>query len=155
MRKAFITLVAVLGLATVFTAALPLAAANAYEGTYSKWAKEQCRFAKNGEWSNVEVRDLIRCATIRVDNMKDTDAALAIAERESGFQEQAQNPSSSAGGLFQWLDSSWPWYHFPALVHKFHLPDDRFNPRSAAFVSAMVMKRYGCGAWSYSGSVLC
>jgi len=155
MRRAFITLVAVIGLATVFTAALLVTSAAAYEGTYSKWAKQECRFARNGDWSNSEVRDLIRCATIRVENNKDTGAALAIAKRESGFQEQAQNPSSSAGGLFQWLDSSWPWDRFPALARKYGLPNNRFNPRSAAFISAVVMKRFGCGAWSYSGSVLC
>lgn len=155
MRKAFITLVAVLGLATVLTAALPVTSATAYEGNYSRWAKQECRFARNGLWSNSEIRDLIRCATIRVGNPYDTDAALAIAQRESGFNENAQNPSSSAGGLFQWLDSSWPGDRFPALTNKYGLPNDRFNPRSAALVSALVMKRWGCGAWIYSGEVLC
>jgi hypothetical protein len=131
------------------------APAHAYEGKYSKWAKQECRFARNGVWNNSEVRDLIRCAAIRVDNSKDIDAALAIADRESGFNEHAENSSSSAGGLFQWLDSSWPGDRFPALSNNYKLPNSRFHPRAAAFVSLMVMKRYGCGAWAYSGSVLC
>jgi len=131
------------------------ATASAYENTYSKWAKQECRLSRNGNWSNSEVRDLIRCAALRVENTKDTDAALAIAERESGFNEHAENSSSSAAGLFQWLDSSWPGARFPALMDRFQYPNTRYHPRAAAFVSLTAMKRWGCGAWVWSGDVLC
>jgi hypothetical protein len=131
------------------------ATASAYENSYSKWAKQECRFSRNGSWSDSEVRDLIRCAAIRVENTKDTDAALAIAERESRFDESAENSTSSAAGVFQWLESSWPGARFPALMNRFQYPNTRYSPRAAAFVSLTVMKRYGCGAWSYSGTVLC
>ena len=131
------------------------AAAQAYENGYSNWAKQECRLSRNGDWSNSEVRDLIRCAAIRVDNVKDIDAAIAIAGRESGFQEHAENPYSSAAGLFQWLDSSWPGARFPALMNRYDYPNSRYHPRAAAFVSLTAMKRWGCGAWVYSGDVLC
>lgn len=38
------------------------------------------------------------------------DYALATAQRESGFNPRAKNPKSSAGGLFQFIDSTWEGY---------------------------------------------
>lgn len=128
--------------------------ASAYENHHwSKWAKLNCRMGPYGNDSHV--RDLIRCAAIRVDDRKDIRAALAIAARESGFEPHAANPYSTAAGLFQWLSSSWPGSRFPALRRQFDYPNTRWHARAAAFVSLTVMKRYGCGAWRYSGTVLC
>lgn len=148
MRRTLTALVAGLLLGAIATPA------HAYELSWSNWARQECRMSRNGNWSNAEVRDLIRCAAQRV-NPADVDAALAIADRESGYQEHAENPYSSAAGLFQWLDSSWPGARFPALMNRYVYPDTRYNPRAAAFVSLEVMRRYGCGAWVYSGDVLC
>lgn len=139
--------------------------AQAYEHKdYSKWAKQECRFARNGAWSASEVRDVIRCAGDKVDNRKDIGEALHISGRESGYRENANNDHSTAGGIFQWLASSWPGHQYPALNRHWdlsnHLPEydgsgDRFDPRTAAFVSLTHMKRHGCGAWIYQGQVLC
>jgi hypothetical protein len=105
------------------------------------------------------VRDLIRCAHRRAGQVSDIGISLYIANRESGYEPGAQNPSSTAGGLYQWLASSWPGHRYPALIRRFHLSNsrpeydgsgDRFDARTAAFVSALVMQRYGCGAWSES-----
>lgn len=38
------------------------------------------------------------------------DYALSTAQRESGFNPRAQNPKSSAGGIFQFIDSTWEGY---------------------------------------------
>jgi hypothetical protein len=140
------------------TPAKGVTASTSYEGHYGKWERRQCRLGRSNGWSNLEIRDLIRCAQRRIGNLYSPNqpgAALAIAKRESGFQEGASNPSSSAGGLFQWLSSSWPWSQFPVLARHYHLPNNRFDPRSAAFISSMYMKRYGCQPWVYSGTVLC
>lgn len=40
----------------------------------------------------------------------DPDQALAVAKLESGLNPRAQNPRSSAGGLFQFIDSTWNQY---------------------------------------------
>ena len=40
----------------------------------------------------------------------DPDHATAIARLESGLNPRAQNPSSSAGGLFQFINSTWNQY---------------------------------------------
>ena len=40
----------------------------------------------------------------------DPDLFTSLASRESGFNPDAKNPGSSAGGLFQFLDSTWKQY---------------------------------------------
>lgn len=152
MKRTFtIALVLGLSLATMSTV-------SAYEHhDYSRWEKRQCRMGPFR--SDSRVRDLIRCVHRRVGQVADIPESLYIANRESGYEPKAKNPSSTAGGLYQWLASSWPGHRYPALNRRFHLsthrPEydgsgDRFDARTAAFVSALVMRRYGCGAWSMS-----
>jgi soluble lytic murein transglycosylase-like protein len=40
----------------------------------------------------------------------DQDILLTVAELESGFRADAQNPTSSAGGVFQFIDGTWKQY---------------------------------------------
>lgn len=40
-------------------------------------------------------------------------AAVALITRESGFQNTAQNPTSTAYGIFQFLDTTWAGYGIP------------------------------------------
>jgi hypothetical protein len=75
------------------------------------------------------------------------DESLYIAERESGYEPKADNPTSTAAGLYQWLESSWPGGRFDKMRRRFEFPNTRWDPRAAAFVSARVMKDGGCGPW--------
>lgn len=52
----------------------------------------------------MDVKDIIRQAFAR--QGLDPEVGLKIARIESGFNPQAQNPQSSAGGLFQFIDST-------------------------------------------------
>lgn len=110
--------------------------------------------SRNGHWSNSEIRDLIRCAFIRLKEPGQIHQALYVAGRESGYQERAYNPTGCGGpaysgckGLFQW-GGYWPWGHYPKMNRRFNLPYDPFNPRSNSFITARVVKGGGWGPWS-------
>jgi len=70
-----------------------------------------CEFGMYSETCTFEAYD-----ALTVENMVigaalnygiDVDDALAIAECESNFNSRAQNPNSSAKGVYQFLDSTW------------------------------------------------
>lgn len=61
----------------------------------------------------------------------DPDVLLTLAEIESGFNPAAQNPKSSAGGLFQFIDSTWGQYGNGG---------DRLNPDTAADAGARLAR---------------
>lgn len=54
------------------------------------------------------VQDIIRASAAR--HGIDPQAMLRIGQIESGLDPAAQNPTSSAGGLFQFIDSTWGDY---------------------------------------------
>ncbi len=141
MRR-YLTLALVLGLLSG-----AMSTANAYEKKdWSRWQKTECRMGPYG--SDSHVRDLIRCAHNRVGEHGLIPMALYIAERESGYEPHAENPYSTAAGLFQWLESSWPGTRFPKMAHRYSYPSfNRMNARASAFVSARVMKQGGCDPW--------
>lgn len=60
----------------------------------------------------------------------DPDTMLTIADLESGFNPNAQNPDSSAGGLFQFIDSTADDY---GLV-------DKFDPYASADAAARLAR---------------
>lgn len=142
MRK-FLTLALTVGLLL----GVMTVAAHSYENkNWSRWAKQNCKMGPYGNTSHV--RDLIRCAHNRVGHKHQTRTSLYIANRESGYNPRAKNPYSTAGGLYQWLESSWPGTRFPSMARRFGYPSwNRFDARAAAFVSARVMKQSGCSPW--------
>lgn len=144
--------------ALVAAAALAITSINvatAYEvKSYTRYEKKYCMFGPFQ--SDARVRDLIRCAHKMVGETGDTSMSLMIANNESGYEPKAKNPSSSAGGLYQWLKSSWPAKggRYNTLYRVWRLEGKRFNARAAAFVSAKVMAGPGgfgpwCGFTSY------
>lgn len=70
----------------------------------------------------------------------------AVVGCESGYRPDAANPSSSAGGLGQWLDSSWrsysPRYGMGGR--------SRFEVWPAAYVTAGVISDGGISNWDAS-----
>ncbi len=74
------------------------------------------------------IRDTISRAAVR--HGVDPGALLKIAELESSFNPQARNTSSSAGGLFQFIDSTAADYGLA----------DRFDPSQAADAAARLAK---------------
>ena len=64
-----------------------------------------------------EIMDLIRATAIKYN--VPPEAALEIARRESGFNPTAQNPikGATAGGIFQFIDSTWEAYGGGANKH--------------------------------------
>jgi len=69
-------------------------------------------------------------------------ALYQLVMHESGFRNTAQNPISSAYGMFQFLDSTW------ATVNGFKTSDPRLQ---AIYGLAYIRQRYGdpLGAWSF------
>lgn len=79
-----------------------------------------------------------------------THAPYGLVDRvvacESGYDPGASNPSSSAGGLGQWLASSWA-SHAPQWGMGGH---SRYEVWPAAYVTAGVIAQGGIGNWSPS-----
>lgn len=129
--------------------------AHAYENSYEKWEKKECRFARNGDWSNSEIRDLIRCAFGKLNASSQVPHALYVAERESGFQERAYNATGCNGsgckGLFQHHAAYWPgnFAAYPVMKRRFDVRNpSAFDPRSNTFVTARMVGPNGhWGPW--------
>jgi hypothetical protein len=137
-------------LAVILTALLAIpASAKAYENDYTKTQIKQCRFARNDAWNDSEVRDLIRCAFRTVGDSKQVNTALIIADRESGFQEEAYN-SSGCAGLFQHMVQYWSerYESFPLMDNWYNLSPSVFDPRSNAFITARMVGTGNWGPWS-------
>lgn len=69
-----------------------------------------CRFRYadgHKAFSKDEVRATIHCAVTRWPVPYGLDQALCVARRESGFNWYANNPYSSASGIYQFVDGTW------------------------------------------------
>jgi hypothetical protein len=75
-----------------------------------------------------EIRKIVSEAATR--NGVDPEALLRIAMLESSFNPKAKNPNSSAGGLFQFIDSTAKQYNLA----------DRFDPVQSAEAAARLAK---------------
>lgn len=76
----------------------------------------------------------------------DTSVSLNIGCAESMFVPYAQNPHSSAGGVFQWLDSSWAHYS----VKYYGYVEDKMNEDRNIELSTWVIATYGTSDWNES-----
>lgn len=73
----------------------------------------------------------------------DIDLAKRIAFCESRFNPLARNPSSTASGLFQWLDGSFYYY-----AKKYNLPTaNKDDPNIQIRLSMMVIRDGGLSNW--------
>lgn len=111
---------------------------------------EQCRYARADDevgWTNREILLAIGCAVDRWNVPGGVSGAECIARLESGLNEHARNGSSSAGGVYQWLSSSWDgaYHSHPELTRRWELRDSRFNARAAIVISVRVAH----DAWSW------
>ena len=78
-------------------------------------------------------------ANLALERGIDPELAIFIAYKESRFNPLARNPSSTAKGLFQWLDSSW----------KDFCEGDVYNPYDNASCAILTLSRpYGIRHWS-------
>ncbi len=74
----------------------------------------------------------------------DIETALCLMALESGGNPSAQNPRSSAAGLFQILDSWWDKYG-----------GSRYDPEDNVRLAAIIRDVQGWGAWSPYGRGSC
>lgn len=136
-----LTLVVALALASIVTAT-PTQAHEHRE----QWCRYRTVQGGRG-WSHHEVRLTIRCATERFGVSYQT--ALAIAERESGLNEGAVNPTSGACGIFQHIPTYWPGRvdAFNRARPRWNAAPSCFNARSNVLVSVRMMALGGWGHW--------
>lgn len=69
----------------------------------------------------------------------DYGTMLAIASCESGLNPHVTNPSSGAGGLFQFIPSTWAANKYARY--------SRYHPKWASLGAAWKMRRDGTGEW--------
>lgn len=101
------------------------------------WRQEECRFAnRDGQagWNVEEIKSTIRCVERRWDG--NLYLGMAIVGCESGFDYRAQNPYSSAGGVWQALDSTWASWksRFADLMGWWNLRPGKYNGRTHAIL---------------------
>ncbi len=76
----------------------------------------------------------------------DAELAVAIAKCESRLYARAKNPSSTAKGLFQFIDSSWGGYakrHWGEIGNVYDAEDN-------ADLGVWVLAKFGTGDWDAS-----
>ena len=110
----------------------------------SKWRVRQFRFGTldgNPAFSTWEIKLTIRDAARRFHPLGGAPMALCIADRESGFYPKADNPTSTAFGIFQIVDGTWQsWYdHFVKVRNYYHVGPDRGNPRNNIILGERAM----------------
>jgi len=118
----------------------------------ARWVRYQMADGHKG-FSYTEVRRSIVAAVERWGVPGGLSKALSVASCESGLNEFASNPYSSAAGVFQIVSGTWSsWYGSvvtsrPAWSRKWDVKPSVFNARSNVIVSIIHAHRYGWGAW--------
>ena len=110
-----------------------------------------CRFQYwdgKRNWTQDEVRYTIRCAVVRWSVPGGLPLALCIARRESGFQQFAANPYSSASGVYQFVDGTWAGQIAgrAQFVRDQNLGRSVWNARS----NVLIAIRYAHMSWSWA-----
>jgi hypothetical protein len=96
------------------------------------------------EWESLSNHDkIVRLAEKHGVNVS---LALNIACAESMFIGHAQNPTSSAGGVFQWIDSSWA----RMTTRYYGYVEEKMNPDKNIEISILVLRDYGSSDWNAS-----
>ena len=163
MRKRLLMAAAVAALlAGITTTGLPSQANARLDASTSVESKQanqqemrekQCRF-RNHEggpsFSTTEIRMTLACATERWTPSGGIDKVYAVAGCESGFNEFADNPVSSAAGVWQALDSTWSGWkgRFAEFMRRWDLRGSVYNGRANAILGVRVAAG-GWGPWEY------
>jgi hypothetical protein len=121
-----------------------------------EWRERKCRYESlNGEPGHTqhEVRRTIGCAVQHWSVSGGLAQALCIARRESGLRARAENPTSSASGVYQMLDSTWRSWRFGALApfaRRMELSTNVFHARANVLIGIQAAHRWGWGPWGYA-----
>lgn len=124
------------------------------------WREERCRYqtfdGKVG-WSNDEVIRTIKCGVDFYKTPGGVDRALCYAKHESGYNEFAKNPYSSATGIYQIIDGTWNSIYNKYVSAREFWPVryNRYNPRSNILMALRHVKSAGWGDWSNWASYSC
>lgn len=152
-RARQITLALLLAATTMTTGALAFAGGPQIgTATHGSINPNECRYARwDGRHgvTDTEVRKMVRCAVRRWPVEGGLTKAYAVIRCESGFDEGAYNASSGAGGIYQFLASTWDSarrrYH--QLGQRLELSLSRFNARASAIVGTRYASEGGWGPW--------
>lgn len=79
----------------------------------------------------------------------DVSIALNIACSESRFLAHAKNPTSSAGGVFQFIDGTWASY---SLIFWGEVRE-KYNPVHNVELAILALSKYGTRDWNASKHV--
>lgn len=113
--------------------------------------RERCRFQDldNHKWTDHEVRATIRCYAARWRVPGGRARALEIARRESGFEWDANNPASTALGVYQPLRGTWASWRdrFRKVDRREDWARGRKNARANVGYSLAVASRSGWDPW--------
>lgn len=142
----------ILGAAVTIAVALGMYAADPAGARPAGWRAEECRYAmSDGErgFSVGDVKRTLRCAAERWEPAGGIERAFDVVSCESGFRARAQNPGSSAAGVWQVVSSTWDsWLErFDGLVERWDLSRKVLNGRTNAILGTRVA-RSGYGPWS-------
>jgi hypothetical protein len=101
----------------------------------------------NVAFSQDEIRHTIRCAVARWPVPGGVDYAFAVARRESGFQALSQNPSSSASGVYQFVNGTWASQIQARgeFIHRQEVERSVWNGRSNVLIAIKLV--HGCRCW--------
>jgi hypothetical protein len=130
-----------------------LAGQNANRERERGWRQEECRFAlKDGKpgWNVEEVKSTIRCAERKWSGA--LELGFEIVGCESGFDATNTNPDSSAGGVWQVLDSTWSSWRqrYADLMRWWDLRPGKLNGRTNAVLGWRVFAPADTGPWEAS-----
>jgi hypothetical protein len=132
---------------TAIAAVLVLAVATPAQAA---WRNDECRYQYvdgHANWSQQEVKLTILCATHKFG--VSTSTALYVARRESGLNQFADNPTSSAAGVYQHIQSYWPGRIAAVAAHKPKLKplgSSVYNARSNV-LAAILMASHSWAPW--------
>lgn len=108
------------------------------------------RYAQGGSRFSVdEVRWTIKCAVKRWPVPGGIDEARCIARRESGLRQFADNPTSSASGVYQFVSGTWSGLrtHLHRVFRHQHMAKSVWNARSNVLGAIRIAHGGGWGPW--------
>lgn len=139
MRNRIVTVLAALVFATLSTAGCTPAQVAAFHDL-------------EPDGQRVAVEHVIREAAAEMG--ADPELMVRIARCESGLRPDAKNRSSSASGLYQFLDTTWARQEYRLVDRGYATepltPADVWNPIAAARVAANVVAEGGLSWWNES-----